>query len=159
LTSNNVTPRARAASRAVAALLALCGSAAGCASSPPPEHPQAPPAAPAASTGNTQPDTPPSDQGEEAEAARIDREARIRLTTSLAHGLRLGAALWMASHPDVCPTPDDIVAAKLVSPHLTTRDAWNSPYRIVCDEANPKVTSPGPDGKDGTADDIVASDR
>jgi hypothetical protein len=84
--------------------------------------------------------------------------AQIRLTTSLAHGLRLGAALWQDSR-NTCPTPGDIVKAGLLSPHLQARDAWGTPYQISCEKKAPTVRSAGPDLTFGTADDIVADDR
>lgn len=38
------------------------------------------------------------------------------------------------------------------SPH----DRWGRAFRVECDGYEISVTSPGPDGKHGTADDVVA---
>ena len=36
-----------------------------------------------------------------------------------------------------------------------TEDPWGQPYNIICDGDDITVTSPGPDKKEGTEDDIV----
>jgi hypothetical protein len=118
-------------------------------------HPAAP-AQPPPAASPSGPSAPVSD--EDALAAREMLDAQIHLTTSLAHGLRLGAALWQASR-ESCPTPEDVIQAGLLSPHLRARDAWDTPYRITCEGKAPTVRSAGPDRTFGTADDIVADDR
>lgn len=53
-----------------------------------------------------------------------------------------------------CPTVDDLVNARKIEKGKTN-DPWNSPYKIQCLDGNEiRVTSPGKDKKDGTADDI-----
>ena len=37
---------------------------------------------------------------------------------------------------------------------LKITDAWDDPYRIVCEDDETTVVSAGPDKKEGTADDI-----
>jgi hypothetical protein len=38
--------------------------------------------------------------------------------------------------------------------HDVSNDEWNHPLELKCDKDGVVITSPGPDGKMGTADDI-----
>ena len=120
-------------------------------------HPAEPAAAPAPAS-SAPASAEPTPAAEAALAAREMLAAQIHLTTSLAHGLRLGAALWQESR-NTCPTPDDVISAGLLSPHLQAHDAWNTPYKITCEGKAPTVRSAGPDKAFGTPDDIVADDH
>ena len=91
-------------------------------------------------------------------------DAQIRISAVIAQALCIGAALWVESH-DSCPTPDDIVAQHMIDTSVHAQDAWDHPYRITCGgddpdaDAQPVVTSAGPDGVFGTPDDIVAGQK
>jgi general secretion pathway protein G len=54
---------------------------------------------------------------------------------------------------DVCPTIQDLVAAKNIDAKKTD-DPWGSPYKIVCVDGEIHVTSPGNDRKENTPDDL-----
>ena len=84
--------------------------------------------------------------------------AQLQLTSSVAIGLRVGAAMLQLT-ADCCPDASDIVRAGLLSPGLHDRDMWGTPYRITCpsNEA-PVVTSAGPDLLFGTSDDVITGD-
>ena len=85
--------------------------------------------------------------------------AQVRISTVIAHAIRMGATLWVETHGE-CPTADEILEAHLVSESLRAEDAWDNPYVITCSDARaPVVSAAGPDGKFGTADDIVADER
>lgn len=127
--------------------LSLLGLAACSSSAPPPaQHPVPSTAAP--------PTEEPSEETQEAKAAQIERASRIKITTSLAHGLRMAATLVLQTNPSRCPTADEVVATKLVSPHLSVADAWDRRFEIICNDELVIVRSAGPDGVLGTADDI-----
>lgn len=128
-------------------LLALGLLAVACAPRPAPLAP-----APAAST-TAPPPAPPGDEEREL------LEAQTKLATTLAVGLRVGAAIWKETR-GTCPTADDIVKAGLVSPALRSRDVWGTPYRITCPtHGAPVVSSAGPDLTFGTGDDITVGDE
>jgi len=52
-----------------------------------------------------------------------------------------------------CPSVDDLVRAKQLEPQRTL-DPWGAPYRIHCEGDELRVVSAGPDGVEGTADDL-----
>ena len=54
-----------------------------------------------------------------------------------------------------CPTISQLVQDKEIDSASKTDDAWGKPYKLTCTEDDVVIASPGPDGKDGTADDIV----
>jgi hypothetical protein len=67
---------------------------------------------------------------------------------------------WAATHPDkACPASIDDLKDALGSETSLT-DPWGHPYKMLCGANLPKgargfaVSSAGPDGADGTADDI-----
>lgn len=97
--------------------------------------------------------------GSQAErAADVEQkadEANAKLAKVIAIAIRVGAAIWMAND-ERCPTTEDLIKIKFVNEKVQTNDPWGQPYKIVCTEKEPVVTSAGPDGKLGTADDIVA---
>lgn len=69
---------------------------------------------------------------------------------------------WQRSHPDqACPS---IAALHEYVERVPLADPWGHPYRVLCADQVPAearglgVTSPGPDGDDGTADDIRSWD-
>jgi general secretion pathway protein G len=83
------------------------------------------------------------------------KESQIRLTQTSARSLRQAAETWRASHPsDQCPTPQVMLQDRTIDSASKVTDAWDSPYKITCEEDETIVSSAGPDKKDGTADDI-----
>jgi hypothetical protein len=53
-----------------------------------------------------------------------------------------------------CPTITELVETRALEESARTEDAWGNRFRIVCDGANPRVVSAGPDGHVGTRDDV-----
>jgi hypothetical protein len=84
--------------------------------------------------------------------------ARVQVSTVIAHAIRVGAALWVETHP-TCPTASEVLGSNAISGHLSADDAWEHPFNISCPSGRaPEVRSAGPDGLLGTDDDIVAGD-
>jgi general secretion pathway protein G len=53
-----------------------------------------------------------------------------------------------------CPTLSQLLHDKRLTRDARTDDPWGSRFRIECGSADVVVSSPGRDGKPGTADDI-----
>lgn len=58
-----------------------------------------------------------------------------------------------------CPTLEDLKNDKALKGDQSVNDPWGKPYKIVCTGEDFGVTSPGPDGKEGTEDDIWAGTK
>jgi hypothetical protein len=85
-------------------------------------------------------------------------QAQVRISKVVAQALCMSAVLWMESH-HACPTLQEVVEQHMVSDDLSPKDAWENPYRISCNAESselPVVTSAGPDGVFGTADDVTS---
>jgi general secretion pathway protein G len=65
---------------------------------------------------------------------------------------------WKLDHPQQtdCPTIEVLKNDKAIKPDQNTNDPWGKPYKIVCQGNEYGVTSAGPDGKEGSEDDIWA---
>jgi len=70
---------------------------------------------------------------------------------------------WAAAHPGK-PCPDKLEDLNAFMNQKTTKDPWGNPYKLYCGSTLPPdarglaVSSPGEDGKEGTADDIKSWD-
>ncbi|MBI4702132.1 MAG: prepilin-type N-terminal cleavage/methylation domain-containing protein [Deltaproteobacteria bacterium] len=84
------------------------------------------------------------------------RQAQIDTATTTARTIKQAAAGWIAlkGGGDQCPTVSTLIADKEIDPSGKTEDPWGSPYKIACTADDVIVTSPGPDKKEGTPDDI-----
>jgi general secretion pathway protein G len=83
------------------------------------------------------------------------KKAQIDTTTTSARTLRQAAEQWRAEHAsDQCPTPQMLMQEKAIDSASKITDAWDSPFKIICEDNETIVTSAGPDKKEGTADDI-----
>ncbi len=58
-----------------------------------------------------------------------------------------------------CPTLEDLKNDKALRSDQNTNDPWGKPYKIVCTGDDFGVMSPGPDGKEGSEDDIWAGTK
>lgn len=54
----------------------------------------------------------------------------------------------------VCPTIEELKANNALRKEQNANDPWGHPYKIACDGLQVAVTSVGPDGKEGTEDDV-----
>jgi hypothetical protein len=71
--------------------------------------------------------------------------------------IRNAATSYRSSHPDACPTMEQLSASGKLEADFPTRDPWGTTYAIACTGAyDATVTSAGPDRAPGTADDVVA---
>lgn len=85
------------------------------------------------------------------------REAQVSTADTTARTIRQAANLWrsLKGGADECPTVSRLIEDKEIDPSSTTEDPWGSPFEISCTEDDVTVSSPGPDGKQGTPDDVV----
>lgn len=70
--------------------------------------------------------------------------------------------VWKLNHPGTggeCPTVEALKADKAIKADQNTNDPWGKPYRILCTGEEYGVVSSGPDGKEGSEDDIWAGAR
>lgn len=83
------------------------------------------------------------------------REAQVKTTEQNAREIRNAVNRWRGSKGGSdCPTISQLVQDKEIDTASKTDDAWGNPYKIQCTDDDVFVSSPGPDKRDGTADDI-----
>jgi general secretion pathway protein G len=83
------------------------------------------------------------------------KEAQIKTTETNAREIRNAAQRWRGLNGgSECPTVAQLVQAHEIDSASKTDDSWGVPYKVMCTEEDVVVMSPGPDKKEGTADDI-----
>jgi general secretion pathway protein G len=83
------------------------------------------------------------------------KEAQVKTTKTSAMELRRATEMWRGMHAsDQCPTIEMLRADKAFDTASKVSDAWDSPFKITCEDDETIVSSSGPDKKEGTADDI-----
>ncbi len=82
------------------------------------------------------------------------QQAQKDTTRNSAIALHQAAELWRTSHGTECPTAERLKSEREISSTAKITDAWDTPYKLVCDDDSLTVISFGPDKKEGTADDI-----
>jgi general secretion pathway protein G len=83
------------------------------------------------------------------------REAQKTSAETGARVIRTAVQQWQAANNEVtCPTISQLVQEKTLDPGANTNDPWGNSYMLTCTEDDVTVTSPGPDKKKGTKDDI-----
>jgi general secretion pathway protein G len=83
------------------------------------------------------------------------KKAQIETTATSARALRSVAETWRSEHAsDQCPTPQILLNDHAIDSASKITDAWDDPFIIACTDDETIVTSPGPDKKENTADDI-----
>jgi hypothetical protein len=80
--------------------------------------------------------------------------AKTQLST-----LRQAGLLYVAAHPDACPSIDDLRAGGYVDRSLSSRDPWGNGCKITCTDEDVIVSSFGPDRTEGTEDDVAVPPR
>ncbi|MBI5531489.1 MAG: prepilin-type N-terminal cleavage/methylation domain-containing protein [Deltaproteobacteria bacterium] len=84
------------------------------------------------------------------------KETQIKTATTNALEIRNAANRWRASHGGTdCPTVSQLVQDKEIDTASKVDDPWSSPYKVTCTEDETTVSSPGPDKKEGSKDDII----
>ncbi len=88
------------------------------------------------------------------------RQAQIDTATTNAREIRNAVNRWRAMRGgDECPTVSQLVQDKEIDSASKTTDPWDQPYKIQCVDDETVVSSPGPDKKEGTKDDIVVPEK
>jgi general secretion pathway protein G len=83
------------------------------------------------------------------------RETQIKAATTNASNIRQVATQYVALKSDGdCPTVQTLIAEKELDSTGDTEDPWGNPFTIMCDTDDIAVSSPGPDKKENTEDDI-----
>ena len=82
------------------------------------------------------------------------KKGQVQTTEVSMRTLRLAAETWRGSHSDECPTPQRLQQDKIVDPSTKMSDAWGTTFKIICDDDNTIIFSPGPDKKEGNDDDL-----
>jgi general secretion pathway protein G len=82
-------------------------------------------------------------------------KAKIDTTTTSARAMRSVAETWRSEHAsDQCPTPQILLSDHAIDSASKITDAWDDQFTITCQDDETIVSSPGPDKKENTADDI-----
>jgi hypothetical protein len=84
----------------------------------------------------------------------IPRSQSARLQ---AQQVRHTVCLRALTRPRPCPTMDDLMRDRWIDRASSVADPWGRPWRISCQADDVIVSSDGPDGIEGTRDDIVAA--
>ena len=84
------------------------------------------------------------------------KEAQVKTATTTARTIRQAASLWrsLKGAAGECPSVSKLIEDKEIDSSSSTQDPWGQPFTIACSEDDVTVSSPGPDGKPGTKDDI-----
>lgn len=78
------------------------------------------------------------------------KEAKIKQTRSDIRVVQSAVTLWLADNSNGCPSIDQLGLSR----GARSKDAWDHDFIIRCDGDEPSVASTGPDGEQGTEDDI-----
>lgn len=84
------------------------------------------------------------------------KRANVQAAKTACSTARQATMQWKAVHPsEDCPAIEQLKVEKDLDTGFNLKDPWGSPYKLSCDSDEITCTSPGPDRKDGTDDDIV----
>ncbi len=82
------------------------------------------------------------------------KKARIESAKVGAEAVRQAAELYQAeADAGECPQVKELADAKKLDAKKTD-DPWGKPYKVLCDEGDVHAVSFGPDGQEGTGDDV-----
>lgn len=85
------------------------------------------------------------------------KETQIKAATTNASNIRQVAIQYVAlKSAGECPTVQILIAEKELDSTGDTEDPWGNPFTITCGDDDIAVSSPGPDKKENTEDDIYA---
>ncbi len=84
------------------------------------------------------------------------RQAQVDTATTNAQQIRNAINRWRATRGGTdCPTISQLVQDKEIDSASKTDDPWGQAYKIVCTEDDVFISTPGPDKKENTPDDIM----
>jgi general secretion pathway protein G len=83
------------------------------------------------------------------------KKASIKTAQTACSTVRQATIMWKAGHPsEDCPTVDQLKTEKYLDTGFNMKDPWGGLFKLSCDSDEITCTSPGPDRKEGTEDDI-----
>jgi general secretion pathway protein G len=82
------------------------------------------------------------------------KDAQVKTADQSAREIRNAVTRYRARGTDTCPTVTQLVSEKEIDSASKLDDPWGSAFKIECADDEVYVYSPGPDKKEGTADDI-----
>jgi general secretion pathway protein G len=82
------------------------------------------------------------------------KKARVEDAKSGIRAIDHAVQLWQQDHPSSCPTVDQLVRDGVLDRRQRTRDPWDHEFQISCEGGDVNVRSYGPDGREGTDDDL-----
>ena len=81
--------------------------------------------------------------------------AKIKQARNDCAVVRSAATMYIADNPRSCPTVEQLVQEGFLQRTARTTDPWDNPFGVICSEGQePDIYSKGPDGQDGSADDV-----
>jgi general secretion pathway protein G len=83
------------------------------------------------------------------------RDAQIKTAKTNARNIRNVATQHVALKGGECPTVQTLISEKELDAAGDTKDPWGGSFTIKCDADDISVSSPGPDQRDGSQDDIL----
>jgi general secretion pathway protein G len=86
---------------------------------------------------------------------QAQKRANTGAAQTACNTVRQATMQWMAVHPGAdCPSVDTLKTDKDLDTGFSAKDPWGGPYKVSCEADEITCTSPGPDKKEGTDDDI-----
>ncbi len=86
---------------------------------------------------------------------QAQKRANLGAAKTACNTIRQATMQWKAVHVgEDCPTVDQLKKEKDLDTGFNSKDPWGSLYKLSCDSDEITCTSPGPDRKEGTDDDI-----
>ena len=85
------------------------------------------------------------------------KQAQIDTARTNAKKIRAVAIQYIALKGGDCPTVETLIAERELEGD-GAQDPWGKPYTILCNGDDVGVVSSGPDGQEGTEDDIAVGD-
>ena len=82
-------------------------------------------------------------------------KARIDTAKSNVSAIRTAVQLYLAENANKCPSMDELYSERYLDKGKSRVDPWENEFNISCQAGDdPDVFSSGPDGQEGTEDDI-----
>ena len=87
------------------------------------------------------------------------KKARIEDAKQAVRTIEHAVQLWQQDHPSGCPTMEQLIREGTLDRRQRSKDPWENDFVIQCENSDVSVHSKGPDGQDGTDDDIPRNSR